>query len=54
MTVGELLRRMDSREITEWLAYFQLRHEEANPAPPSTAATLRAQFAHRVVKKSPE
>lgn len=54
MTVGELLRRMDSREISEWQAYFQLRHEEAHPEKPTSAAQLRAQFAHRVVKKSPE
>ena len=28
MTVKELLERIDSREITEWKAYFALKNEE--------------------------
>ena len=28
MTVGEMLSRITSRELTEWLAYF---HLQANP-----------------------
>jgi hypothetical protein len=28
MTVGELLARMHSREITEWKAYFILENED--------------------------
>jgi hypothetical protein len=47
MPVGEMLRRMDSAEITEWLAYFRI--DEA----PKTKASdvLKAQFAHRVKRK---
>jgi len=28
MTVKELLERIDSREITEWKAYFVLKNED--------------------------
>ena len=28
-TVRELLARTDSRELSEWAAYFQLEHEES-------------------------
>jgi hypothetical protein len=33
MPVGEMLRRMDSRELSEWMAYFQLQAAPAVPAP---------------------
>ena len=47
MPVGEMLRRMDSAEITEWLAYFRI-----DEAPKAKAAdVLKAQFAHRVKRK---
>ena len=49
-----MLRRMDSAEITEWRAYFALRHEQhQNPgkARPATGADIRAMFAHRVKKQ---
>ena len=29
MPVGELLKRMDSRELSEWLAYFELKNKSA-------------------------
>ena len=29
MTVGELLDRMTSAEMTEWIALFQIENEEA-------------------------
>lgn len=29
MTVAELLRRISSAELTEWVALFDLEHEEA-------------------------
>jgi hypothetical protein len=29
MTVGELLGRISSKELTEWHAYFALKHEDA-------------------------
>lgn len=28
MTVGELLRKVSSAELTEWAAFFTLEHEE--------------------------
>ena len=28
MTVGDLLERMSSREMTEWLAFYKVRAEE--------------------------
>ena len=33
MTVRELLSRMDARELSEWLAYYQLEAEEHGHAP---------------------
>lgn len=33
MPVGEMLRRMDSREITEWIAYFQIQAEGPSSRP---------------------
>jgi len=47
MPVGEMLRRMDSAEITEWMAYFRV--EEAPKAKASDV--LKAQFANRVKRK---
>lgn len=47
MPVGEMLRRMDSAELTEWLAYFSLENEPKK----HDAKAIRAMFAHRVVKK---
>jgi hypothetical protein len=47
MPVGEMLRRMDSAEITEWLAYFRL-----DTAPKAKASdVIKAQFANRVKRK---
>jgi hypothetical protein len=47
MPVGEMLKRMDSAEITEWMAYF--RAEEAPKA--KAADVLKAKFANRVKRK---
>jgi hypothetical protein len=33
--VGEMLRRMDSRELSEWMAYYEWR--DAPPSPLATA-----------------
>jgi hypothetical protein len=32
MTVGQLLREADSRELAEWRAYYQLKREDAATA----------------------
>jgi hypothetical protein len=45
MPVGEMLRRIDSAELTEWIAYFRLQEAPKK----STAETLKAQFGHRVI-----
>lgn len=29
MPVGELLKRMDSRELSEWMAYFMLKNKSS-------------------------
>jgi hypothetical protein len=52
MPVGELLSRLTSAELTEWMAYFRLENE---PEPPKLRAStaLKAMFAHRVKKKDP-
>jgi len=47
MTVGEMLQKMDSAEVTEWLAYFQVQQ----PEKPKTSDALRAMFGGRVKKK---
>lgn len=51
MPVGEMLRRMDSREITEWQAFLALRHEKQQPPPQTAAEKLRSMFGHRVKAK---
>lgn len=50
MPVGEMLNRMSSAEITEWMAYYALERDESKPKTTS-AAELRAAFAHRVKRK---
>jgi len=50
MTVGEMLSKMSSYEITEWIAYFKILEEGDQPKA-KTSDTLRAMFANRVVKK---
>lgn len=47
MPVREMLRRMDSAEISEWMAYFNL----SEPEKPKAADIIKAQFANRVKKK---
>lgn len=60
MPVGEMLRRLDSRELTEWRAYFELKGEERDKATrqgrkggkgAASAADIRAAFANRVARK---
>jgi hypothetical protein len=48
MPVGEMLRRMDSAEITEWIAYFKIQQ----PEQPKPADALRAMFGHKVKKNN--
>ena len=47
MPVGEMLRRMSSAEITEWMAYFKLETLPKEKA----SDVLKAQFAHKVKRK---
>jgi hypothetical protein len=47
MPVGEMLRRMDSAELTEWLAYFRLQDKPKEKA----ADVIKAKFANRVKRK---
>lgn len=47
MPVGEMLNRMDSAELTEWIAYFKLQEPEKQKA----KDVIKAQFANRVRRK---
>lgn len=51
MTVRELLHRIDSHELTEWLAFMRLESEPPKP-PVQSAAEIRAGLAHLVRKKA--
>ena len=50
MTVRELLVRIDSAELTEWVAYFKLQQEPAKP-PGDAPNVLRGKLAHLVKRK---
>jgi hypothetical protein len=43
-----MLRRMDSAELTEWIAYFKLQE----PQKPKVQDMLKAQFGNRIVRKN--
>jgi len=47
MPVGEMLRRMDSAEISEWIAYFKLQEQPKQKG----SDVIKAQFANRVIRK---
>lgn len=51
MPVGEMLRRMSSRELQEWRAYFALRREEVEGPKMDGPTALRAWFGDRIIKK---
>lgn len=51
MPVGEMLRQMDSREISEWMAYMAIKSEPAPAKPEEAKAKMRALFGNRVIKK---
>lgn len=42
MTVGELLDRMSSQELTEWEALWEIRSDEAKVAQARTEAAQQA------------
>jgi hypothetical protein len=47
MTVGEMLHRISSRELSEWMAYFQLQNApppatEVEETPEAQAARIKA------------
>lgn len=46
MTVGEMLRRMDSLELTEWMAYIELQAR-----PEQKTDSLRDRFAALAARK---
>lgn len=41
MTVGELLTRMSSSELTEWIALYRIEHSEAEQARERARAKAR-------------
>ena len=42
MTVQQMLRSLDSAEITEWQAYFELEREQREPDEDETTAWRKA------------
>lgn len=32
MTVSEMLSKMDSREVSEWIAYYEIKNKQAKEA----------------------
>jgi hypothetical protein len=54
MPVGEMLRRMDSREITEWMAYLQIQRDGVPVAPvvEETPEELSARLKAALFKKA--
>ena len=53
-----MLKSMTSGEITEWMAYFKIKHEtmdpgvkQDDPENTDTGTVLKAMLAHRVKKK---
>lgn len=52
MPVGEMLERMSSREITEWMAYFKIQEEPPEEKPkPKASDVLRSMYATKIVRK---
>jgi hypothetical protein len=51
MPVGEMLRRMDARELAEWRAYFSFKRRQAEEPKKDAATELRRMFGGRVIKK---
>jgi len=45
MTVGQLLKNLDSRELTEWIAFFQIENEERTVRDLQNEATMKARQA---------
>lgn len=51
MTVAELLRRMSSAEITEWIALLDLEHDERQLHGLAEAASAGVQQRRRKMRK---
>lgn len=50
MTVGELLNRADSRELSEWMAYFIIEKKRADRAAMEQKAEAGLSNAKRLLK----
>lgn len=50
MTVGELLRRTDSRELSEWMAYFKIEKKNSDRAAMEQKAEAGLHKAKRLLK----
>jgi hypothetical protein len=51
MTVGELLKKISSSEITEWMAYYSLEAGNNQPKEQDAKEALTGMFKNRIVKK---
>jgi hypothetical protein len=49
MTVGKLLREISSSELTEWMAYRDIKNNPPDEIKENTGK-LKSMFAHLVVK----
>lgn len=51
LPVGEMLRRMDSRELSEWMAYFIYKRKEVQQETQSQQAEMNKLNAKAELKK---
>jgi hypothetical protein len=51
MTVGEMLSRISSHELTEWIAFFKIMEEGDQPKV-KTSDVLKAMFAKKIVRNN--
>jgi hypothetical protein len=55
MTVGDLLSRMGSSELTEWMAYLSLRNDDGKQVETDKNGAkdaMTALFAHKIKRKA--
>lgn len=53
MTVGDLLSRVSSSELTEWMAYLSIKNEAPAEGDKNSAKdAMTAVFAHRIKRKA--
>lgn len=51
MTVAQMLRALDARELTEWRAYFSYKEKAKNGPKKDARAAMESMFGARVIRK---